>query len=195
MQQILFYTFPHLILTDALQAVVNVTSFHWEPNWGSENLKDLPSVTGLGSSRSEACMGGPATVWRTESVGCSHKKNYTLRFFPLLLPMPCPHSRYHVASTFQPWCCPGSSLGIESSHPYPPFILSLLPGSPSLSNLANGVDSGAWGYTCFYHLLTLWPEVILPLILGPTLLHHWNNELKWYINYFSSLPVTFYIYM
>lgn len=28
MQQILFYTFPHLILTDALQAAVNVTSFH-----------------------------------------------------------------------------------------------------------------------------------------------------------------------
>lgn len=124
MQQILFYTFPHLILTDALQAAVNVTSFQWEPNWGSENLRDLPSVTGLGSSRTEACMGGPATVWRTESVGCSQNRNYTLRLLPLLLPMPCPHSRHHVASTFQPGCLPRFQSRDREPHPllHPQFV-------------------------------------------------------------------------
>lgn len=123
MQQTLFYTFPHFILTDAFQAAVNITSIHQEPNWGSENLRDLPSITGLRSNRTEACLDGPAIIWRTVCRVFSEQKLYTqiphssiayamlpfqtscgIKIAALMLPRFQHRDRKHIPSPLHPVC-------------------------------------------------------------------------------------------
>ena len=116
-----------------------INSFYRKSNQGSEKQRDLSRVTGLGNQRTEAFVIAKLLAWvallefrgAQRPVGSSWSKSYSLRFLPLLLPATTPFQKAMWHQRFTRDVAQIMSEGQGG------FTLTLLPGSPGLTDPAN----------------------------------------------------------